>query len=554
MSGLEGLLAGRTLVKRYRIEEVIGRGGFAVVYRATDESLGRTVAVKVITAPAPDPETRAHNRERFQQEARAAASLSHPNVVTVHDFGTDPALDIDFLVMEFLHGEDLATYLSRYGRPSLDLALRILSDAAKGLAVGHRAGLVHRDVKPGNLFLAEPHGQDPFRVCVLDFGIARAAEADRTVTGLTQGGIALSPAYASPEQARGERSLTPATDVFSLGVVGYQLLTGEKPFTTQRSNDPAEWVPAQSVRQIEPSVPAEVHEVIRRAMSFAPEDRFPDAAAMERALEEAVQASAMAMTSPLPAAVVSPPVEAPEDATEWQPMPAAALPRPAPLPPRAASAERHRPAVAMWGLLLFLLVGAGAIGVWALNGDEQGDELNGAEIAVPQNQQVGVEDDVAAEETTVPPAEEQEQEDLESLPRVTGAEPEAEARAQPVAAPRTSTAPRAGAARPVAGDTPAAAPPAAADRRVPATAPTRQRPVPTAQQPSRTAQQPPPAAQQPRPAARDSALPDSTPVRLLGDPVRDPKRRPAPRDTARPRADTATAATRDTLQRFRYEP
>jgi serine/threonine protein kinase len=156
MSGLEGLLAGRTLVKRYRIESVIGRGGFAAVYRADDERLGRPVAVKVITLAAPDEETRANLRERFQREARAAASLpQHPNVVTVHDFGTDPELGLDFLVMEFLHGEDLATHLARQRKLPLESALRVLRDAVEGVAVGPRAGLIHRDVKPGNIFLAE---------------------------------------------------------------------------------------------------------------------------------------------------------------------------------------------------------------------------------------------------------------------------------------------------------------------------------------------------------------------------------------------------------------
>jgi eukaryotic-like serine/threonine-protein kinase len=290
MTGLEGLLAGRTLVKRYRIERVIGRGGFAAVYRADDERLGRPVAVKVITLSASDDQAREELRQRFQNEARAAASLpQHPNIVTVHDYGTDPQLDLDFLVMEYLVGEDLATHLARQRKLPLDAALGILREAVQGIAVGHRAGLVHRDVKPGNIFLAEPHGEDPFRVCVLDFGIARATTADQTVTRTTRGGVPLSPAYASPEQLRGENNLTPASDVFSLGVVAYQLLTGEKPLRADRTHDPSDWVPDREIHQLNRDVSSGVEAVVRKAMSFAPEDRYPHAEDMLAALDAAVR-------------------------------------------------------------------------------------------------------------------------------------------------------------------------------------------------------------------------------------------------------------------------
>jgi hypothetical protein len=287
--GLEGLLTGHTLVKRYRIEEVCGRGGFAVVYRATDTRLGRPVAVKVITLTAEDPEHREVMRERLHKEARAAASLPHhPNLVTVHDVGTDPQLGLDFLVMELLQGENLSQALQR-GRPPLPRALRILRDAAEGLAVGHRAGLVHRDVKPGNIFLAAPHdGGDPdaFRVCLLDYGIAQAIEDDQTVTR-GMGGNPLSPAFASPEQLRGDRDLSPATDVFSLGVVGYQLLTGERPFASEPGQVPTGWTVRTPLRELAPEVGAGVEAVVMRAMSVDPNDRFVDADAFVDALDAA---------------------------------------------------------------------------------------------------------------------------------------------------------------------------------------------------------------------------------------------------------------------------
>ena len=233
MSGLEGLLAGRTLAGRYRIEEVIGRGGFAVVYRGLDERLGRTVAVKVVTLSAPDEEVRSQLRVRFDREARSAARIQHPNVVTVHDFGTDTEIGLDFLVMEMLRGEDLSAYLARVGRPPLDEALRILREAAEGVAAGHRSGMIHRDVKPGNLLLARAEHDDGVRTVVLDFGIARVM-ADEDSTRLTRGPAPLSPAYASPEQMAGDGDLTAASDVFSLGAVGYLLLGGRRPFDPGR--------------------------------------------------------------------------------------------------------------------------------------------------------------------------------------------------------------------------------------------------------------------------------------------------------------------------------
>jgi serine/threonine protein kinase len=288
--GLEGLLTGHTLVKRYKIEEVCGRGGFAVVYRATDTRLGRPVAVKVITLTAEDPEEREVLRQRLHREARAAASLPHhPNLVTVHDVGTDPELGLDFLVMELLQGENLSQALQG-GRPPLPRALRILRDAAEGLAVGHRAGLVHRDVKPGNIFLASPHGApdpDGFRVCLLDYGIAQAIEDDQTVTR-GMGANPLSPAFASPEQLRGDRDLSPATDVFSLGVVGYQLLTGERPFTTEPGQMPTGWTVRTPLRELNPEVAPAVEAVVMRAMSVDAKDRYVDADAFVDALDSAL--------------------------------------------------------------------------------------------------------------------------------------------------------------------------------------------------------------------------------------------------------------------------
>ncbi|HEX6911266.1 MAG TPA: serine/threonine-protein kinase, partial [Longimicrobium sp.] len=389
-TGLEGLLTGHTLVKRYRIEEVCGRGGFAVVYRATDTRLGRPVAVKVITLTAENPEQRELLRQRLHREARAAASLPHhPNLVTVHDVGTDPELGLDFLVMELLRGENLSQALQR-GRPPLPRALRILRDTAEGLAIGHRAGLVHRDVKPGNIFLAEPHHDDDpeaFRVCLLDYGIAQAIEDDQTVTR-GMGANPLSPAFASPEQLRGHRDLSPATDVFSLGVVGYQLLTGERPFTSEPGQMPTGWTVRKPIHALAPEVPLGVEEVVMRAMSEDPHDRYPDADAFVEALDLAMDDPARDLAARVaapPPGVLSLDEALEDDATMLAPAPparpaaaagpAAAAHRPVPpLRPPAHGKPRKGSRMPLMLVLALLLVGAAAwAAVQGMGGRTDGD-------------------------------------------------------------------------------------------------------------------------------------------------------------------------------------
>ncbi|HET7464550.1 MAG TPA: serine/threonine-protein kinase [Longimicrobium sp.] len=313
-SGFEGLLTGHTLADRYHVDEVIGRGGFAAVYRATDQRLGRTVAVKVITQSASNPELREELQRRFEREARAIAMLHHPNVVTVFDFGADPALGLDFLVMELLPGEVLSDRLKRAEPIAVPEALRILRDAAAGVDAGHRAGLIHRDIKPGNIFLAQADHGGPPRVVVLDFGIARFTEAQET-TQLTHSGRGfLSPAYASPEQLRGERPVTPAADVFSLGVIGYHLLAREKPFAHDRLHPGPHTKTPAPLRERNPAVPPAVAAVIDRAMRDDPAARFADAGAFVAALVEAEAAEAGQGSAPVvPAAVLTP------DATQLQP-------------------------------------------------------------------------------------------------------------------------------------------------------------------------------------------------------------------------------------------
>ena len=384
--GLEDLLAGRTLVKRYRIQEVIGRGGFAVVYCADDLRLGRPTAVKVLAIPAPTPEVREQLRARFEHEARAAASLPHhPNVLPVYDFGTDPETGIDFIVMELLRGENVAAYLAREKRPPLPLALRILRDATEGVAVGHRAGLIHRDVKPGNIFLAEAQGDQPFRVCVLDFGIARLVDEDEASSMTrTRGAAPLSPAYASPEQLRGDRDLTAAADVFSLGVVGYQLLTGQKPIDSERTA--ATGAELKPIRSVNPQVPAALEAVIERAMNPDPAQRFPTADAFAEALDAAAEpddSETLIATSAPPIMDEERTVIAPAAAIPAAAIPAAASvppPAPAPLPRRDPTpVPPPRARKRGWMVALPLLALGGVAGVYALSGDGGG----GSEALAP---------------------------------------------------------------------------------------------------------------------------------------------------------------------------
>jgi serine/threonine protein kinase len=290
-AGFASLLLGLRLGGRYRIEALVGRGGMGAVYRAVDERLEREVALKVISIEATDTETMERLRSRFRREARAAARLRHPNVVAVHDYGTEERLGLDFLIMELLEGEDLAARITRPPPVPLPLAVRILTEASNGVAAGHQAGLVHRDVKPANLFLERADAHGNIRVRVLDSGIAQIMDGgDDTLTHLTLAGSGpLSPAYAAPEQLRGTRELTPAADVFSLGITGFQMLTGARPFVSAEIQQIAggRVVPVPSARAREPRVPEALDRVLRRAMSLLPQDRYPDAGEFASALRHA---------------------------------------------------------------------------------------------------------------------------------------------------------------------------------------------------------------------------------------------------------------------------
>jgi len=271
---------GSILGGRYRLLELLGQGGMATIYRARDSQLDRDVAVKVLRPEyGSDPEF----LERFRHEAQAAASLSHPGIVSVYDYGTDPAGP--FIVMELVDGQDLATLLRRRGPLPPAQAARVASEVAHALGAAHARGLVHRDVKPGNILVTTDN-----RIKVADFGIARAvADSGVTMPGTTLGSVH----YFSPEQARGE-SATPASDVYGLGIVLYELLTGQRPWTGDSAAAVATArltgaVP--SPRSVNPAIPAALDAIDRRALALDPSDRYENGREMADALDRYVSES-----------------------------------------------------------------------------------------------------------------------------------------------------------------------------------------------------------------------------------------------------------------------
>ena len=268
-------MIGRLISGRYRLIAPLGEGGMATIWRAIDQQLDREVAVKLLR---PQFSADAGFAARFKQEARSAGGLSHPNIVSVYDYGTDGADGDQYIVMELVSGSDLATILRDRRTLSTDDAVRVAIGVAGALEVAHRKGIVHRDVKPGNILIT-----DTGDVKVTDFGIARAvAEASMTVTGTTLGSVH----YFSPEQARGDE-VTGASDVYSLAIVLYEMLTGRRPFEADSaaavalkrlSEDP------KSPSAIGVPLAAGLESIVMRGLARDPAERFPDAGAFAEAL------------------------------------------------------------------------------------------------------------------------------------------------------------------------------------------------------------------------------------------------------------------------------
>ncbi|HEY8533797.1 MAG TPA: serine/threonine-protein kinase [Micromonospora sp.] len=315
------LSPGMALGGRYRLDERIASGGMGDVWRGTDEVLGRTVAVKVMLPALLDEPGFA---ERFRGEARTMATINHPGVVDIYDYGSDQ--HIAYLVMEYIEGDPLSSTLSKVGRLTPARTMALVAQAADALQAAHDKGIVHRDVKPGNL-LVRPNGT----LVLTDFGIARSDLVGQlTATGAVLG----TASYISPEQASGGVA-TPASDIYSLGVVAYQCLAGRRPYEGDNPLD----IAMKHVREPLPPLPADippaVRSVVERALAKDPAARWPSAAAFARAARQAVmldvptpRTAQVRATSPVPprkssaAAVAS-----------------ASVPPALPAPPRRTSAK-----------------------------------------------------------------------------------------------------------------------------------------------------------------------------------------------------------------------
>lgn len=262
----------------YTVSEPIGRGGFGVVFAARDLRLGRDVAVKVLRPELAIPIL----RERFRREAESAARLRHPGIIPIFDIGIRQ--DLAYFVMPLIQGQTLRARLDHEGRLPVGEVRRILAETARALDLAHAAGLVHRDIKPDNILLEG----DERRVVLTDFGIAKSLDQAADGTSLTTTGLVIgTPDYMSPEQASGSGELDARSDLYSLGVVAFQMLAGERPFSgltpgailLQQLKGPA-----PPVRSKRPECPAVIADTVDRCLALQPGDRWESAAALIAAL------------------------------------------------------------------------------------------------------------------------------------------------------------------------------------------------------------------------------------------------------------------------------
>lgn len=391
------LAVGDLLEDRYRIDHPIARGGMSMVWRCVDLRLGRAVAAKVLDEKyIADPVF----RQRFRREARAMAQLNHPNLVNVYDFGSDG--DHLFLIMELITGGTLRELLAERGPMPPHAAAAVMRSVLTGLSVAHANGLVHRDIKPDNVLINADH-----RVKLADFGLVRAAAAATTSSQIV--GTA---AYLSPEQVDGS-DITPASDVYSAGIVLFELLTGTTPFSGTDALDHAyarlrEDVPAPSARIS--GVPPLIDALVATATSRDPEDRFADAAEFLAALDDvAGELELPAFTVPVPensaatraAAVptditdlvgpptmvteITEPAEPPTETRVHEPLAPPIQPQPpAPVPARLPEEEPEEPAdppvsnrsrvgLVAWLVVVALLTAAIAVGAWWFGSGRYGE-------------------------------------------------------------------------------------------------------------------------------------------------------------------------------------
>ena len=364
--------------ERYRLDSRIATGGMGEVWRASDTRLGRTVAVKLLKAEYADDAT---FRTRFNTEAQHAAALHHPGVAAVYDYGGSDATP--YLVMELVDGQPLSALIAPDRPMDPDAVRDLMAQAADAIGAAHAAGIVHRDVKPANLLVTPDR-----RIKITDFGIARAAEG----MALTQTGQVMgTPQYLSPEQAQGGTA-TPASDVYSLGVVAYECLVGRRPFTGETPVATALAHLREPVPELPPEVPSDLAAVVRRAMSKDPADRFPEGSALAAAFRN-------------PATVAMAPAAA---APATQVMTGAGAPVPPPAAPTPADPQRKRRVPWLWILLALVVIAAIVVLFLLTRGDEEptGTSSPNRDRQPSQSASPTEEESSPPPETTAPPPEE----------------------------------------------------------------------------------------------------------------------------------------------------
>ena len=279
-------LIGRVFDGKYRLDDRLGGGGMGTVYRATHLFIERQVAIKVLSQRFVGDETA---QQRFHREARAAGRMQHPNAVTVTDFGTTTDGYL-YIVMELLEGQTLRDLIARESPLDPARAVSIMLQTSAAVGAAHDAGLIHRDLKPANIFI-EQRANAPAVVKVLDFGVAKFAVEEHTdddYQTLTQVGTIIgTPRYMSPEQCSGVGHLTPAADVYSLGIIFYEMLTGAAPFNAETPLAIAlrhvSEIP-QPLHDVLPAIPSKLNDIVSRALAKNPADRFADANDFRRGL------------------------------------------------------------------------------------------------------------------------------------------------------------------------------------------------------------------------------------------------------------------------------
>ena len=355
---------------RYVIERRLGAGGMSTVFKANDAVLERPVAVKLLAEHLADDEAFV---ARFRREALSAARLQHPNIVQVFDSGKDPDSGRHYIVMEYVDGPSCADLLRERRELDIGQTVRAIRDACHGLDYAHRAGVIHRDVKPGNLLQA----QETWITKLADFGIAKAAEQTR----ITQvGSILGTAAYLSPEQARGDEA-GPASDIYSLGVCAYQFLTGRLPHEYASLTELAlkqQQDAVAPVREYRPEVPPALDQAVRLALEPDPGYRYASALDMAEALEAGLHGESTEVTRRLTDDEAYEATRALDDTAATRAMSATRVVPPSGPPPaarvpaepveRRASREDARRAAARrrWGIFLALLAVLAAVVVVVL--------------------------------------------------------------------------------------------------------------------------------------------------------------------------------------------